>query len=839
MDTLPVWVGYRPVRIGWCVRDGNFDDLRRALLTTHALWGGRYNPIIPIADRDFARQLVELFRVDALCPVVDATELQEFARSFSYLPWPGFHEDIFISGEGSFWPTFLDIYHPARRLYEERIKGEKDPGVSALLFEWAADDPLADVFLASFGSYLPAAEIHIDYASFVIRHLRGHMKSIARDGRVPPEAYDKLTANALCGYNLEGDRWLGRDNPGLYVGRAQDFSELVYFWNLRAAGIRLVFYDPSYDSRIGDSKNAWIQRLLQRPPDPEGWKDRIAVWFRGDEPGIDIKQLGGKALLCRATPDVWSGSNVRPPLMRFPAKSALASLSVGTTSPSMSFQLPPKPFYDEPEFHNQQVVVTVKPLIQAGDEEHTFWTPFSPELNEFYGREAYFMWNAARVEAEGLGIITEITHDSLSIHALSKRKLIAKIFESCGMSCEPSLPGRVASRVIEQVGGIQGCRVFKIAGVRKLIEKYSVLDSFMRTEATGMIGQRDPQTGRPNFATYEDLYIEPRDTAKLTPEDVLNYLLKQGVFRVGLNLKCTRCELIFWKHVDDVATKTTCEFCGAEFDVTPQLQDRDWAYRRSGVFGREDNQQGSVPVVLTLQQLDTVLQSKPRILSTAFEIKPKSANVLPCETDFVVLAQAYPIDDLKIELALGECKSGGGTITEDDVAKLSRVADAFSNERIRPYLVFAKTGSFTQDEVERCRVGQDQYRRRVILLSDRELEPYFVYRRTEKEFNIRSTAISLEDLAQTTHDVYFVPKPKGKAAAPGIVADQSEETGVMPLPGIAESPPSIPYVQTPMEELKRVYFEHHSESGRSFPPENQCQCAACKEYRARMAAKIQ
>jgi hypothetical protein len=48
----------------------------------------------------------------------------------------------------------------------------------------------------------------------------------------------------------------------------------------------------------------------------------------------------------------------------------------------------------------------------------------------------------------------------------------------------------------------------------------------------------------------------------------------------------------------------------------------------------------------------------------------------------------------------------------------------------------------------------------MILLSDRELEPYFVYEWAAKGFEIDATAISLEDLANTTHELYFNPKPK-------------------------------------------------------------------------------
>jgi predicted Zn finger-like uncharacterized protein len=142
------------------------------------------------------------------------------------------------------------------------------------------------------------------------------------------------------------------------------------------------------------------------------------------------------------------------------------------------------------------------------------------------------------------------------------------------------------------------------------------------------------------------------------------------VFRVGLNLKCPHCELEFWLHLDELGIEVRCELCGTEFNVTPQLRDRDWAYRRSGVFGKEDHQEGGVPVALTLQQLDTVLEWHS-ILVTSMNISPVTANVAACETDFVAVAEqgyAGPV-----QLAIGECKPGGpkGEISEEDVANLT------------------------------------------------------------------------------------------------------------------------------------------------------------------------
>ena len=41
----------------------------------------------------------------------------------------------------------------------------------------------------------------------------------------------------------------GWDYAGFYSGTAQDLEDLVAFWNLRAADIRLHFFDPAHAER--------------------------------------------------------------------------------------------------------------------------------------------------------------------------------------------------------------------------------------------------------------------------------------------------------------------------------------------------------------------------------------------------------------------------------------------------------------------------------------------------------------------------------------------------------------------------------------------------------------
>jgi len=85
------------------------------------------------------------------------------------------------------------------------------------------------------------------------------------------------------------------------------------------------------------------------------------------------------------------------------------------------------------------------------------------------------------------------------------------------------------------MGRLQSCRVFKIAGVRKLIEQHKPHQSFTRSAAVQTIGNVDAATGRPNYERYESLYLEYKPGAwKWKPEHAFLYLLKKKVFMVGL-----------------------------------------------------------------------------------------------------------------------------------------------------------------------------------------------------------------------------------------------------------------------------------------------------------------
>jgi hypothetical protein len=755
MDTVSVRIDYRPVRVGWCVRNGNIDDVRRSLLLTHALWGGRFNPIVPVGGGTNSEQLFRRFRVDVLYPAQEIPELTTFVESYPFVRWPLAHmrdAEFFLQTSAGVRSPFLDIIHPVAQIQETYIKGEPKPELELTIFSWSPNDPLTDVFLTQFGSYPATEDIKANIFKFVLDRLNGKRVVLGQDDSVPAGAFDALTPSQITTYDLEDDRF-NDIASGFYVGQADNFEDIVNFWNLRAANIDLFFYDSAHEKRLAGFRDAFLGVIRRRTRGFRDFPPFVGIWSREGGPQVDTAPFG------RAI----SGNVIRAglpqiavPLMRFKPRRALGHVSETSNGTRITVQLPDKPLKEDALDFRQMMVTGVRPIVGIhSDFGKTLFTPNVAEMNDFYRKEMVLVGDEVRVQKGGFDVIDSADSSDISFYSLETTKIVTEFFQVFGIHAQPSLAGRIALRIIHQMNGIQGCRVFKAPGVRKLIETYGPLQAFTRGTATQLIAQLDPTTHQP---TLPKLFVEGMPLNSTTAFDLL---LKRGALRAGLELSCPNCNLEFWLAIDGLGHRVVCEYCGEQFDVAQQLKDRDWRFRRSGLFGRDNHQEGALPVVVTLQQLDTNIRplSAPCLVGTSFQLSSAGARISPCETDIVFLTED---EHGRIQLAIGECKTGGpqSEIKEEDVRNLIAVADSFPSERVEVFLIFSKTAQFTEIEIARCKTAQGPSQRRVILLSDRELNHYRTYERTAELFNIRANAISLQDLARVTHDVFFEPKPK-------------------------------------------------------------------------------
>jgi len=754
---------YRPLKVGWCVRPGVLDDLRSVLRLTHALWGGAFNPVIPIDATDLAADLVRVFRVDVLYPAVnDDASLTAFIDRFPYLGWPDYERRLFSVGDsGPPLPTLVDLLSISE--YCSRIK---EP-LHGALYEWDATDPLADVLLATLGELPRQEECGSDYRGLFLRRSAMPRKMIDQDVALEFGANSPSSVNDLTTYLLDVDT-VPPDSPGLYIGDSQSFDDLVSYWNLRAAGNSLLFFDPAHAARFGPPTTAHLERVRSRHRGAEPWRNMVTLWSMTDRPERPPGDLGPEVALSKISPYLWNGLNQHPPLMRCEGRWLALPTEMNEERPSIVVPLDNKPFSREFPFGWQKLVASIDVTMRLQEGKASFRVPYLPQLNEWLGRASVSNPDRVRVEREGVGIVVQAHDEHVWATAVPTAEIIGRVFRTYGLEVEPSLPGLVATRLIAQMGGYQGCRVFKVRGVRELIRQYRPDESFTRQQAERVIGDVDPGTQRPRFEKYERLFIEPRRTPKLTPKDVFGHLLRKGVFRVGQELKCSNCHLEFWRALDELRSVTPCELCGESFSIVEQLRDRYWRYRRSGLFGRADNQHGAIPVALALQQLHTFFSMRSVggdvfLAGTCMTVKPAVSGGSNCEIDLVLVTQeqlgweCYPV------VLIGECKSDGQPITSDDARNLAGIADRYPRDLVKVFVLFAKTAPFSEADVEACALAQDQYEARVILLSDRELEPYFIFQRTADEVSGLGRLEhphSLRELAVAMVQIYPALRPQ-------------------------------------------------------------------------------
>ncbi|MGD0466753.1 MAG: hypothetical protein ABSA54_00100 [Terriglobales bacterium] len=620
------------------------------------------------------------------------------------------------------------------------------------MFTPDVSDPLHDVLLAMFGGYPSPAEVGIDYTSMFGEAL---MAESVRTAIMGPGIATALTPSDIASWELDplDPKVQFEGQTGLYLGSAASYDDLTAFWNLRAVGLDLRFVDRTHNERLKWITDEWLRPLIERSASGK-LEDVIGIWSRSQSE-LDAKPDTGERWTARLIDDsYWSQLPVLPHY-HWSEQRILASLAIDPV-PQYSVQLPAKPTGEQGDAL-QTVGVTIRlqgDLVASARD--TFFVPGISGLNMLFSERMYpaapFL---VRVSRDYFTLCISSANDSLAIQSVKKTDLVSELLKVFGIRAELSQPGVIALRLIDQMGGLDGCGIFRFPGVRQLIEQYTPLEHFTRSGAIECIRDLEPGTNRSRFADY----LPPG--VKWTAQSVLDHLLERRVFHAGLEFRCPNCNLEFWTPIGSVGTEVTCELCGVRFNCTPQLRDRDWRFRRSGIFGKEDHQEGSIPVALTLRQLNTTLGRfgmQQLIFTTAMKLAPISASIPSCETDFVLLNKGFrgPLN-----LVIGECKSTFGEITHGDLDNLASVASAIPANQLKVFILLAKTGVFTADEVDRCKKTASALPDRVIMLSQRELQtPSFTYEWAARDFNVSATAVTLEDMARQTDGIFFNSRPK-------------------------------------------------------------------------------
>ncbi len=764
MASFNLTTKYRPLRIGFCVSGTNHADLIEAARLNTILCGGMYNPIIQVED-EIADDLIKLFQVDLLYPVSGGKAIQDFIKA---------HENLHAFDlEGKFiWSTdqgwgdsqgrirsrILDAYWS---LQEYAANSDQ----KILNVQWRPDDACATLFSLEYGVF-PSGDhpynMPVQFKEpFFDKPLRvGSDKDIDIALALRPRPIDISTLGIRNWDNSSGWKY-----HGIYIGDSSKYADLVEFWNLRASGLHIIFIPITNTERFASVAKLHIDRIAEqdrRLKFPNG----VGVWSHGmTEEMISVimheLKIPPEQLRTRSSIDkyVWNGLNLKSSRPILSTKTIIADVDQKYGTPRISFQLPDMPTsnYDNYNVYSQHFCVTISPITEFEYEGYTLKLPYLPDMNEWYGRRIKPASLDTRIEPDAITLIIE-THDAVeTIYPIQHERLVKRLFERAGIKAVDSQAGLLAQKLIERMGELDGCRVFKIPGVRKLIASLGHDGVTTFSNATQVIRDLDASTNVASFAAHERLYIQAREVAKLTPNEVFRFMLGNDMFRAGLELVCQHCKLKPWFAIDRLDKEVICEYCGGKVELSAQLKDRgDWRFRKSGLFGSENHQEGAVPVVLTLLQFLRQTHIHEFVYSTALKLDASSASI-DCETDIAILGEVQNVlGRSSSAIAIGEIKSNVAEITDQDITNLSRVKDVLDKSGVKTYLVFAKTAQFTDAEIERFKkLVEDGII--PILFTDHELEPYepYDYYRDNKITIPHQFAMSFEEMAKNSLAIYL------------------------------------------------------------------------------------
>jgi hypothetical protein len=713
------------------------------------LWGGRFNPIIVVDDAAHASRLLRLFHVDVLYALEHDEVIDSFIAAHPHIRWPLFAGDLLLSRSDSFdgreHCALVDVHAALARAAKNRTERDEPSVGGALLPQWTEDDALSLALVAMFGEY-PDNAWGEPLSSAFTATFGKQRRTLDRDEPLPSTMWRQVCPLSLTDFGLLRSRG-GLTGNGVFVGTATSFDDLVEFWNLKAADHSLLFFDTAYRERLAPLVRdyvAAVKQAIEKMP-TNAWNARLSVWHSRESPLPE--EFEGVPILHHSVDRViWNGLNERSPIVATVGSIAAGSVENDTGRPTLAFQPEVPDVLRDLRYERQLAVMTIRPHSTFFERDgFTFSAPNVPELNEYYGRSMIMRPGHARAAVDGLGVIGELSRSYTTLLSLSVSELFKQLFAAFGITTKPSRSGTIARQLLRQMGGLDGCRVFKIRGVRKLIDGFSAQRAFTRSQALKYIG--------PGFPAYRNLFIEPRDAYELTPNDAFRFLVRKGVLRPGLEFVCPTCRLEFWALLDDARTQMKCQFCDAEFNAGAQLRDNDgWKYRRSGLFGYDNHQEGGIPVALALQRFEESISDmfRSNLFTTALDVEQGGPISGACEIDFAFLAHDA---NGKPQLALGEAKAGK-SIDDTDVSNLAMIAAAFPKERIDVFATFAKAEEFSYDELRRLLEAKDVYPRRRILLSRHELEPYHLFDRLKDLPGGESHANSLQELADATHRLY-------------------------------------------------------------------------------------
>lgn len=706
----------RPTRIGFLVKPSDKTSIRQIMRINTCLWGGIYNPIIPI------------FRTT---PKEWKGERPEFLSGYEiakgYIRF--FEPDVYVEAEEGLLEKAglaalkpdIPIESPIRNLRE--FTTNEYQGVNVPCFGQCIFDVLKSTYNYERRFHLreecPAIfsnggrDLFAEACIGVYPNGDGfkYLPKVFQDVFKPEEVdsspstwlkiYSERTITPLHFTNKHFERqrfW--HHEPIIYLFDLKKSVDLIDLWNLRIEPSPILPVPIEWFHELSNFLGGLIKRNYRPLKDnPQGLMHHSII-----EISRSISEERAKEVvlptLSKLPQDSWQFKFWRNPIwkppfndshgpqyertkltasekrVRLPIKMDNEMVSqFETLSPDFAERYSGADFrwanVIEPSFHSDPEIATVLP--------HNTFDRNWPRLG--LGNED------VNISQEGWVFTQRYKGWEQPLYLLKNDQAFTQWFKKLGISATLSEPGRIAKQVFSSLKGFWGLRLLSDPVMLKFINKLAM--STRRQVGEGNSGiQEEDFTGRAASIQEWQAQINQRNSIRSFPALNLSHYTQRNVIRLGIETDCNHCQAKNWCGLDEIGYEVKCERCLKIYDF-PQAElknkNGNWKYRVVGPFAVPDFARGSYSALLTIRTLSELKRMRLNNainFSTALDL---ISGEKKCEIDFALWIDDNNKTDTygDPKLVIGEAKSFGATaIKEKDISQLKKAAEMFPNSII-------------------------------------------------------------------------------------------------------------------------------------------------------------
>ncbi|MDO8399004.1 MAG: hypothetical protein Q7T45_14400 [Bradyrhizobium sp.] len=705
MSDLSAEIQLRPTRIGFLVEPADLASVRSIMRACTCLWGGVYNPIIPVFNRPptewksetydrfkgaaVAKGYVRFFEPDVY--VEAKAGLLEKAGLRALRPEYSFHSHVI---------TLKELLEPEPdRSYSEPQFGLNIQDILGHIYKTEQKFVLRDkresvVVKPQRGNALVESVFGVYPTTPDVDYIRQAYTDVYK-----PEEVDATPENWRRVFQRGAETPLRVTRHGLNTQRYWYHDLLVFV------------FDPA---RATDLIDLWNLRLEPHPvlPVPIGWfvalADDIFDLLQSEHRSVAGNPNG---IMHHAT--IEFGRSIR----KKDAEALVHTLKPGLPPGALTVKYWRNSIWidhRDDRMHRDtrlKVVANEKRadllLKEDGQRLHTTFEALEPEFSirhskgdhrwvnvlrlSNYGKKSVASllpfntfdrtWPSLALGGEsvavgGEGWVFPQSHKNLGqyVSLMNPEEAIIGSLKQLGIRAKLSEPGHIAKQMLEHLGGLWGVHLLADLDTLKLLNKMAGGMRRKRNEVETIEETFELRTA--SLKVWTKL-VSRRKEKRSSSADLVKFTAA-NIIRLGVETECPHCSAKKWSTLTAVDYRVVCDRCLKLFEFPEAgLRDhnRNWTYRVVGPFSVPDYGRGSYSALLALRVLSRYRSAMDRMtFATAMNL---SFDGIDREVDFIAWHAGERMQETHRppQLVIGEAKSfgQGESITSSELAKLRQV----------------------------------------------------------------------------------------------------------------------------------------------------------------------